>query len=199
MPKKKNIFSTKTIVTLGLLIAISIVLTRFLYIMPTPNIRIAFGNLPIIIAGLLFGPIAGGLAGFAADFLGSTLFSSFGWYPPIALSPIIMGVVPSLIGMMIRKRTNLPTFIAMIVPAEILGPMLWMTLSLTWLNHVPFLATLLSRLPVVGGIMVVNVLMVFLLYKSGAFRTFDSRLSGGKKDELRGDAAVHPQRKMAGK
>ncbi|SHH52943.1 ECF transporter S component, folate family [Sporobacter termitidis DSM 10068] len=191
---KKKLLTTKTVVTLGLLIALSIILTRFLAIMPTPNIRISFGSLPIIIAGLLFGPIAGGLAGLAADFLGTTLFSSYGWFPPLALTPVIMGVVPPLIGMLLKKRTNLPTFIAMILPAEILGPMVWTTLSLQWLNHVPFLVNLPLRLPVSAGIAVVDILMIFLLYKSGVFRTFDStlsRLSGGKNNGLRGDAEIH--------
>jgi ECF transporter S component (folate family) len=194
MSKRKNIFSTKTIVTLGLLIALSIILTRFLAIMPTPNIRISFGHLPIILAGLLFGPIAGGLAGFAADFIGTTLFSPFPWFAPLALTPIIMGTVPPLIGMLLKKRTNLPTFIAMILPADILGPILWTTLSLQWLNKVPYLPTLITRLPIAGGIAVVNILMIFLLYKSGLFRAVGISRFGGQNDELRGNTQIHPQR-----
>ncbi len=139
MPKKK-FFTTKMIVTLALLIAMSIVLERLLSFMPTENIRIAFGNLPIIIAGLLFGPIAGGIVGLLADFLGTTLFSPFPWFAPMTLTPVMMGVVPPLIGMLLKKRTNLVTFMAMILPAEILGPMLWSSLSLKWLNGAPFFA-----------------------------------------------------------
>jgi riboflavin transporter len=198
MPKKK-FFTTKMIVTLGLLMAMSIVLERMLGFMPTPNIRIAFGNLPIIMAGLLFGPIAGGIVGLVSDFLGTTLFSAFPWFAPMALTPVIMGVVPPLIGMLLKKRTKLVTFIAMILPAEILGPVLWSTLSLQWLNNVPFLVNLPIRTPVKTAIAVFDIMLVFLLYKSGLFNALGLDRYGGKKNELRGNAAVHPQRKVAGK
>ena len=92
----KKLFSTSTLVTLSLLTALSIILERFLGFMPTPNIRIAFGNLPIILAGLLFGPVAGGIVALLSDILGTTLFSSFPWFAPMALTPVIMGVVPRL-------------------------------------------------------------------------------------------------------
>jgi ECF transporter S component (folate family) len=193
MPKKK-LFTTKMVVTLGLLIAMSIILERILGFMPTPNIRIAFGNLPIILAGLLFGPIAGGVVGLIADFLGTTLFSPFPWFWPMALTPVIMGVVPSLIGKLIKKRTYLPTFIAMILPAEILGPIIWSNLSLQWLNGVSFFVNLPLRAPIKAAIAVIDILLIFLLYKSGVFRALGLDRFGGKKDELRGNTQVHPQR-----
>ncbi|NLT12782.1 MAG: folate family ECF transporter S component [Clostridiales bacterium] len=193
MPKKK-LFSTKMIVTMALLIAMSIILERFLSFMPTENIRITFGSLPIIIAGLLFGPIAGGIVGLFADFLGTTLFSPFAWFVPMALTPVIMGVVPPLIGMLLKKRTHLVTFIAMILPAEILGPMLWSNVSLNWLYGSPFLPNLLFRAPFKVAIAVVDILLIFMLYKSGLFRALGLDRYGGKKDELRGNAAIHPQR-----
>ncbi len=193
MPKKK-LLTTKMIVTLGLLIALSIILERLLGFMPTENIRIAFGNLPIILAGLLFGPIAGGIVGFLADLLGTTLFSPFPWFPPMALTPVILGVVPSLIGMLMKKRTNLVTFIALILPAEILGPILWSNLSLQWLNGVSFFVNLPMRAPIKAAIAVVDISIVFLLYKSGLFRALGLDRYGGSEDELRGNAQVHPQR-----
>lgn len=191
---KKKYFSTKMIVTLGFLIALSIVLERFLGFMPTPNIRIAFGNLPIILAGLMFGPIAGGIVGLVSDFLGTTLYSPFPWFAPMALTPIIMGVVPSLIGKLLKKRNHMLIFVMMILPAEILGPMLWTTLSLQWLNGVAFFVNLPIRVPVKAAITVVDILLVYLLYKSGIFYTLGLDKFGGKKNELRGNAPIHPQR-----
>lgn len=193
MPKKK-LLTTKMIVTLGLLVAMSVILERLLGFMPTENIRIAFGNLPIVIAGLLFGPIAGGLVGLLSDFLGTTLFSPFPWFAPMALTPILMGVVPPLLGMLMKKRTNLGTFIAMILPAEIIGPMIWSSFSLQLLNGAPFLPNMMFRAPFKVAIAVVDILMIFLLYKSGLFRTLGLDRFGGKTNELRGDAQVHPQR-----
>ena len=180
MPKKK-LLTTKMIVTLGLLVAMSVILERLLGFMPTENIRIAFGNLPIVIAGLLFGPIAGGLVGLLSDFLGTTLFSPFPWFAPMALTPILMGVVPPLLGMLMKKRTNLGTFIAMILPAEIIGPMIWSSFSLQLLNGAPFLPNMIFRAPFKVAIAVVDILMIFLLYKSGLFRTLGLDRFGGNK------------------
>jgi len=192
---RKKLFTTSAIVTLGLLTALSIILERFLGIMPTPNIRIAFGNLPIILAGLLYGPVAGGIVGLLADFLGTTLFSSFAWFPPMALTPVIMGVVPPLIGRFMKKRVTLPTFIALILPAEILGPVIWSNVSLQMLNGVSFLVNLPLRAPIKLLIAVVDILLVFLLYRSGVFRALGlDTFGGGKTSELRGNPKVHSQR-----
>ncbi|HHT17883.1 MAG TPA: folate family ECF transporter S component [Papillibacter sp.] len=190
----KKLFSTSTLVTLSLLTALSIILERFLGFMPTPNIRIAFGNLPIILAGLLFGPVAGGIVALLSDILGTTLFSSFPWFAPMALTPVIMGVVPPIIGRFMRKRTSIVTFIALILPAEILGPIVWSNVSLQMLNGVPFMVNFPLRAPVKLLIAVVDILLVFLLYKSGVFRALGLDKFGGKSSELRGNAKVHSQR-----
>lgn len=194
MPKKKKLFTTKMIVSLGLLVAMSIILERILGFMLTENIRIAFGNLPIILAGLLFGPIAGGVTGLLSDIIGTTLFSPFPWFFPLALTPVIMGVVPPLLGKLMKKRSHLGIFIALILPAEIIGPMIWSSFSLHLLNGAPFIPNLIFRAPFKVGIAVVDVLMIFLLYKSGLFRALGLDRYGGKRDELRGNPQVHPQR-----
>lgn len=197
MPKK-GMFPTRTLVMLGLLAALSVVLERLLAIMPTENIRIAFGNLPIILAGLLFGPVAGGITGLVADFIGTALFSPWPWYPPLALTPVIMGVVPGMIGLLLKKRTNFLAFLIMILPAELLGPIIWSNLGLQWLNGVPFFVNLPLRAPVKAAIAAVDILLVFLLYKSGIFSALGIGRTGDKKNELRRNAQIYSQRQVAG-
>ena len=70
---KKKIFSTKMIVTLALLLAIEIVLSRFLSIQ-TSITRIGFGFVPLVIAGVLFGPVAAAIVAVLGDVLGALLF-----------------------------------------------------------------------------------------------------------------------------
>lgn len=65
--------TTQKLVLIGILIAMQIVLTRFLSIQ-TPFIRIDIGFLPIAIIGILFGPISGGISGAIADLIGVFLF-----------------------------------------------------------------------------------------------------------------------------
>jgi ECF transporter S component (folate family) len=190
MPKRKY-FTTKMIVTLALLLSMSVVLDRLLGIQ-LPNLRISFGNLPIILAGLLFGPIAGGVVGLLSDGLGFLMRPTGEYIPFLMITPMLMGVIPPLIGKLLKKRTNLIVFIAMILPAEIIGPYLWTNFCLYFAYHMAFVPNLIARAPAKALIIVVDVLIVFLLYKSGVFRALGLDRYGGKKDELRGDVKIHP-------
>lgn len=100
-------FSTKVLVACGLLAGISIVLTRlFSYMIPLaglPVLRIGFGDIPVIISGILFGPIAGGLTGGVSDLLGFILNPMGGPYiPGMTISAVLRGLLPGFIYLMIR-------------------------------------------------------------------------------------------------
>jgi ECF transporter S component (folate family) len=86
---------TLRIVILGMLIAMEIILTRFLaqHMMPTPYIRLSLGFVPIAIAGMLFGPLWGALAAAAADIVGANFFSPFGFFPGFTLTAAMTGAV----------------------------------------------------------------------------------------------------------
>ena len=85
-------------VTAALLVALSIVASRFLSI-NTPIIRIGFGWLPILLAGLLYGPGWGFIVGALADFIGANLFPFGPYFPGFTLSAGLSGaIVPVLLG-----------------------------------------------------------------------------------------------------
>ena len=65
--------NTKLIVTIGLLTAIQIVLSRFLSINAW-NIKIGFAFVPVFVAAWLYGPVPAMLVGGLGDFLGAILF-----------------------------------------------------------------------------------------------------------------------------
>ena len=66
----KQKFTTRTLTTLAMLIAIEVILSRFLSINAW-NIKIGFGFVPVLIAAILYGPLAGGLVGALSDFIGA--------------------------------------------------------------------------------------------------------------------------------
>lgn len=85
-------------VTAALLVALSIVASRLLSI-NTPIIRIGFGWLPILLAGLLYGPGWGFIVGAIADFIGANLFPFGPYFPGFTLSAGLSGaIVPVLLG-----------------------------------------------------------------------------------------------------
>jgi len=144
----KNKFTTKTLAAMGLLTALSILLTRLCSISVTPSVRISLGGVPIILAGLLLGPAPGALVGFAADLLGTLLLSAYGWYPPLAVAPMLTGLLPGLLGAGLLKELTYPRVLLTALPAAVLGSMLWSTYWLHLLYGTSFAALLAVRAPI---------------------------------------------------
>lgn len=92
---------TYKIVSSGLLIALSVILTRVfsadLIIAGIPGARLAAGFVPIMLAGILFGPYYGMGVGAAADVIGYLLFPSGTYFPPITLTSALVGLLPHLV------------------------------------------------------------------------------------------------------
>lgn len=82
----------KGLIQVSLLIAMEIVLSRFMSI-STPIMRIGFGFVPIAICAIMFGPVWAGIAGAMADFLGATLFPIGTYFPGLTLSAALTGIV----------------------------------------------------------------------------------------------------------
>ena len=194
--QKNRLFSTKALVTSSLLTALSIVLTRFISVQVTDTLRISIGNLPIMISGILFGPVVGALTGFVADFVGTTFFSPYAWFAPLGITPILIGFLPAFIRLVFLKGKDLTMskLFAMLIPTYLLGPLVWSTISLHWLYGRSLITMLYTRVPYSFLIVVIEISAVCVLAKSGAFKPFGLYISGGKKDELRRNASVHTQR-----
>jgi ECF transporter S component (folate family) len=84
--------NAKKIVTIALLIAMEIVLTRFLSIQ-TPVIRISFGFIPIAMIAMMYGPIYGGIGAALADLTGVALFPIGAFFPGFTLTAFLTGFV----------------------------------------------------------------------------------------------------------
>lgn len=85
------------LITVSLLLALSVIFRRFLSF-NTPIQSIGLGWLPILIAGLLYGPKWGFFAGALADFLGAILFPIGPYFAGFTLSAGLAGaIVPYLL------------------------------------------------------------------------------------------------------
>ena len=87
MFKRRN--ATRMLVTMALLSAIEVVLARFIVPMPNPTMRFSIEAVPIIVAGYLYGPVAGAIVGLVGDAVG-TLFSGYGYNPLFAVPPMLI-------------------------------------------------------------------------------------------------------------
>ncbi len=100
--------TTRKITLMALFAALSIIATRFLSLMIPlggfPTLSIGFGGIPIMLSGMLFGPLAGGIVGGISDLLGFLINDRGGVYHPgFTLNSILTGVIPGLLFLMIKK------------------------------------------------------------------------------------------------
>lgn len=86
----------RTVVLLALLVSLGVVLTRF-SVMILPSVRVGFRDVPIILAGILFGPIAGMVTGIATDLVGFLLSPTGGFFYGFTISAALVGLIPGLV------------------------------------------------------------------------------------------------------
>ncbi len=88
--------TTRTLVISALLISMAVVLGQFSF-MVGPSVRIGFSRIPIIVSGMLLGPLAGGLTGIVHDLINFIMRPAGGFHPGFTLSAMMTGMIPGLI------------------------------------------------------------------------------------------------------
>lgn len=132
-------------------------------------LRITFENLPIILSGILFGPIIGGLVGVVSDLV-SYLLTAQG-YPPnliVTLGAFLVGVISGIIPrFVVKKRGTLQIVLAGGI-AHIVGSMIVKPIGLYqfygWL--------VLVRIPLYLVIAPIEIILLCQLFKRKSFCKF---------------------------
>lgn len=165
--------NVRTLVSCALLAAVSVVLARFIIPMPNETTRFSLEAVPIFLAGMLFGPLPGALVGFVADFVGC-LFSGYGYNPMFCVPPILYGLSAGLFRPLLLKKTTPLTIGLSFLPPVALGSILYQSATLAYVYgkgaFLPnFLVKLSTRSVQFAITFVLDVLVVYLLYKSKVF------------------------------
>ena len=129
--KRKPVISTRTLAYCALLAALSVVLARLIIPMPDESTRFSIEAVPIYMSGMLFGPLAGGLVGFAADFIGC-MFSGYGFNPLFCLPPILYGVFGGIFRYYLARKISIPRLIIGFLPPIIFGSILYQSVALAY-------------------------------------------------------------------
>ena len=167
MFKRRN--ATRMLVTMALLSAIEVVLARFIVPMPNPTMRFSIEAVPIIVAGYLYGPVAGAIVGLVGDAVG-TLFSGYGYNPLFAVPPMLIGLCSGLLRHLLYKKVSYLRILVTFLPAVVLGSVLWQSywLSFFYGTH-SFVWFLGSRAVQFAITSAVNAAVIFGLFKSRVF------------------------------
>ena len=165
--------ATKTLAYCSLLAALSIVMARLFALMPEESSRFSIESVPIYLAGVLFGPLAGGLVGFTADFVGC-LFSPYGYNPIFCLPPVLYGVFGGFARKFLGKKVSAVRILISLLPPVILGSIVYQSFALAYVYYNSTfwqgLALKLSTRSIqFAVVLLVDTLVLRLLFKTKLF------------------------------
>lgn len=136
----------KTLVRVAVLVALEIVLARFLSI-STEHVRIGFGFVPLAVIAMLYGPLWAAAGAALADFLGAILFPIGPYFPGFTLTAALTGLV---FGLFLYRRSRANKGWLSVVAAVVLNNLvISLFLNTFWISLVygsPFAALLPLRI-----------------------------------------------------
>lgn len=160
--EKNRKFPTRTIVTVGLLAAMSVIFRLFLGYPQTGNTRYDLGFLPIAAAGMMFGPLWSGAAYVIADLAG-TVAAAQSPFLPITLCKFLFGAIFGLF--FYKKRPGIGRILLCVLTISILVDLVAMPLALSPLMGQGIWAIMAARLVQVGVMFPVRTGAIWLMNK----------------------------------
>jgi ECF transporter S component (folate family) len=149
---KRHVLSAQSITYAGLFIALSIALTRamsfYVTIGGVQGIRIGFGNIPIILSGVVLGPGLGAVVGAASDLIGSLIMPSGPYFPGFTISAALSGALPVIFFKLLSGNKS-HLFVRIFMAVAISDIITSVGLDSLWiyiLYHVPLAVLLLPRI-----------------------------------------------------
>lgn len=146
--------SLKVMLAVTFLAAVSIVCGKYLKIPVGDVMRFSFENLPILLAGMVFGPVAGAVTGILADLVGC-LMVGYEINPVVTVGAAVVGALGGGI-YFVCKRIPLPFRIGCaVLGAHFIGSVVIKTFGLSQFYALPFFALMGWRAVnyvIVGGL-----------------------------------------------
>ena len=163
MKSTKN--STRTLTVLALLIAMSIVFSRVLSI-STGFVRFNLGSLPVLLAGIVFGPGAGFAVGALADMIGGIL-AGYAINPLITLGAASIGLVGGWLWQTLHTLRLGQRLLLSVVAAHVVGSIVINSLALRIFYGYAW-SVLAARIPNALVLTAVNTVLLRLLMENKA-------------------------------
>ncbi len=161
--------SPRILCAAALLAALSIVLGKYMSI-STPIFRFSFENLPLLMAGIFFGPVIGGVVGVVADLVGCVLVG-YTINPIITAGAFLIGLLSGLVARIATRRGRPLTVTALCLAvgvAHIIGSMLVKSIGMVVYYDTP-METILWRAPLYVVIGTLEGTVLLLLVRNKVF------------------------------
>ena len=175
--KKRISGNLRLLAVSAFLAALSIVCGKYLALSLGNVLRFSFENLPILLAGMMFGPIVGMLVGVVADLLGC-LMVGYAINPLVTLGAACIGLLGALLFRMTRKLPLLWQTCITAILTHLVASVIVKTYGLAQYYDMPFHILLLWRLlnDVIVG--VAEWLLLYTVLKHQALRRRFEALRG---------------------
>ncbi len=162
--------NTRVLVTISLLIALQIILAKFLGI-HTQYFKIGFGFVPIFVAAILYGPIGGITVGILSDIVANVLFPVGPYFPGFALTEALEGVT---YGILLRKKHSLSKVVISVIVTQLALSQFLNTYWLHVLYGAPYWEMFYTRIIQTSILFVVELIVIFAISK---FRKYFIKLA----------------------
>lgn len=124
-------WSTKVLVTLAMMVALEVVLSRFLSINAW-NIKIGFSFVPVVVSAILFGTLPAGAMAVVADLIGALMFPNGDFFPGYTVTAFLTACVWGLF--LYRKQTTPRILCAVVINQFVMSLLLqsfWISIQYT--------------------------------------------------------------------
>lgn len=159
---KKFRFDTKTLAVMGVLIALEVVIAHFVTFRPTQTIKLSLDFIPIVIAGVMFGPVPAMIIGMLADILGAFIFPVGPYFPGFTLTAALTGL---LYGFLLHRNQSMIRIIIAVAVQQWILSLLLNTFWLKILYGMPYVPTLVTRLPQTAILTAVQIIFIPIIVK----------------------------------
>lgn len=168
---------------MGLCVALTVVLDKFVMIPLGNTIRIGFGSLPVILAAIYLSPVAGAVIALVADLVGC-LLAGYAVNPIITLGFVLTAFLSGVLYNYVFAKLPLTLRLFLsIIPAAAVGSALVTSFGL-WLWYskgTPYPLYVLARLPSFAINYTAVTVIIRLVLLHGGTRAFFGKLRGETK------------------
>lgn len=154
-----NGITIKRLSLLSVLIAIEIVLSRFLSI-HTWNLKIGFSFVPVVIAAALFGALEAGLVAAIGDVVGALLVPTGAFFPGFTVTAFLTGVIYAVF---LKKNISIVRIVIAVLIVQFAGSLILNSFWISVLYGSPFWPLFYIRIyqaAVMGIIQIVTMLVM---------------------------------------
>lgn len=153
--------TVKSYSIIGALVAMEIILSRFLSI-HTWNLKIGFSFVPIVVTAMLFGGVYAGLVGAIGDIIGAILFPVGPYFPGFTITAFLNGVI---FAFFLKKKPTFMNIVISVLLVQIVGSLGLNTFWISMLYGSPFWPLFATRIYQTIIMSVVQIVVTYVLSK----------------------------------